>query len=388
MAKVSESESSESSTTSTSEQTYKVISEDGSEIPYVIRGLRDDEVAVWSEFCASVFRYKAHPPPPSYFHRHYTNDPNGQGDASSIRVAFFRGTMVASCRLFLRTISMGEESSSSSSSIAAGGIGEVCTDTEHRKRGLSKMLLQNVISIMKERQLQVSLLHAAPAFFSVYQKAGGYASSTSHWSVVQVTTAKLAVVDTTTKMNKNNESFAIREASFPDDTERLSALHQHYSEQRFAGCIVRSHDYWNDYLSVELKGSLWVLVAQNEDTSSSIVAWLSMGPRGDRYQLREFGVDEKRMSTCEALSLLLSRARAILQAHTADDARHQWPLVLPTFVLDQIRLNKDEASYVDWPSEAVDNDLGWMYKILDDQIKLESINGTQTSHLIWPADSF
>jgi hypothetical protein len=60
------------------------------------------------------------------------------------------------------------------------------------------MLLQNVISIMKERQLQVSLLHAAPAFFLVYQKAGGYVGSTSHWSVVQVTTAKLSVVDTTT----------------------------------------------------------------------------------------------------------------------------------------------------------------------------------------------
>jgi hypothetical protein len=70
-------------------------------------------------------------------------------------------------------------------------------------------------------------------------------------------------------MNKINDSFAIREASSPDDTERLPALHQHYSEQRFAG--------WNDYLSVELKGSLWVLVAQNEDTSSAIVAWLSIG---------------------------------------------------------------------------------------------------------------
>jgi predicted acetyltransferase len=80
---------------------------------------------------------------------------------------------------------------------AAGGIGEVCTDAEHRKRGLSKMLLQNVISIMKERQLQISLLHAAAVFFPVYQKAGGYAGSTSHWSVVQVTTAKLSVVDTT-----------------------------------------------------------------------------------------------------------------------------------------------------------------------------------------------
>ncbi len=89
------------------EETYKVTLEDGSEISYVVRGLKsEDEIGPWSEFCASIFSYKAqNPPPASYFQRHYANDPHRE--ASLIRVAFLNGKMVASCRLFLRTISSG-----------------------------------------------------------------------------------------------------------------------------------------------------------------------------------------------------------------------------------------------------------------------------------------
>jgi hypothetical protein len=129
------------------------------EYEYVIRGLREDEVKEWSEFCASVFSYKPDPPPSEYFYRHYVNDPNTKaydGSSRLIRVALFEGTIVASCRIFLRTIT------GTNGVLRAGGIGEVCTAMNHRRRGLSAKILENAIAIMKDRDdLQVSSLHAA-----------------------------------------------------------------------------------------------------------------------------------------------------------------------------------------------------------------------------------
>jgi hypothetical protein len=347
------------------EERYTARLEDDCEASYVIRGLKEEEIKAWSQFCATVFAYKANPPPASYFERHYTNDPN-RGKASLIRVAFFNGEMVSSCRLFLRTISTG----GSTSPLNAGGIGEVCTATNHQRRGLSKVLLQNVIEIMKERQLQVSLLHAAPEFFPVYVKAGGYKCSRSRWSVVTVKSPPSTL----------DKSYSIREAAFPSDTERLCRLHQIYSQFNFAGCIVRSQDYWNQYLNQELANSLFVLT----DQGGLIVAWLSLRLRGDRVQLREFGVDRDRTSTANALDSLLGHAAEQLSVG------NEWTLVLPTTVLDQARQDKDQCLKwcIDWSSEVSDNDLGWMYKIYDSQIPFEVVDGEKRPHLIWPADSF
>lgn len=338
--------------------------EDGHEVAYVIRGLKENEVRAWSQFCASVFAYKANPPTATYFERHYTNDPN-RGKASLIRVAVCNDKMVASCRLFLRKISTG----GSMAPLSAGGIGEVCTANSHRRRGLSKVLLQNVIEIMRERKLQVSLLHAAPQFFSVYEKTGNYKSTTSQWSTIAV---KSLAKETDT-------SFSIREAAFPSDTEKLCSLHRIYSESYFVGCIVRSQDYWNQYLSQELANSLWVLT----DKEGVIVAWLSLRFRGERVQLREFGVDRDKISTAQGLELLMDHA--VRQLAVGND----WTLLLPTHVLDQARQDKELfLNGIDWSSEASDDDLGWMYTIYDSQVSFEVVSGERRPHLIWPADSF
>ena len=226
------------------------------EIKYVIRGLKTiDEIGDWSKFCASVFAYKANPPPASYFQRHYMNDPN-KGAPSLIRVAIVVNDnedgknkpttttppkIVASCRLFLRTISTGS-GSTKGRNLSAGGIGEVCTSNDHRRRGLSKMLVQNCIQIMKERKLQLSLLHAAPNFFPVYAKIGNYVTSKSCWSTIEVDLKTLSSSTTTTAttISLSSKKYSIRKAIFPNDSNRLSQLHQQYSERRFAGCIVRS----------------------------------------------------------------------------------------------------------------------------------------------------
>ena len=395
---------------------------------YTIRGLRnDDEVHDWATFCASIFAYKPNPPPPSYFERHFYNDPEGPINGPSlIRVAVDNETkdIVASCRVFVRTISSGSFDDGCGDAVAAavqvraGGIGEVCTSNQHRKRGLSKILLLDCLRIMKEQlNLQVSLLHAAPVFFPVYEKSGGYKCTKSEWSSIQI-----SYNSTVEPLSSSSSSpafrYHVRLASFPNDTFRLQSLHQQYSERRFAGCIIRSEEYWNTYLSKELDNSLFVLTKTNA-SDDIIVAWLSIRQRGEnRYQLREFGVDtsanDDDISTDLAMEYLLPHAMNELLDNQAKSLE-PCTLVLPSVVLDETRRSSSESGAsssrfaVDWSTASSENDLGWMYLPLnkedvatawldsiivnpnDDSRTDKGASTTRTQnrrHLIWPADSF
>ena len=250
---------------------------------YTLRGLTLEEVEEWTRFCASVFATKRpSPPPASYFARHFHNDPDH--DASLIRVAMIEGggggddndddddgknstrhpTMVASCRVFRRTISAGS-SSSGTSSFFAGGIGEVCTSAPHRRRGIAGELLHDAMGVARAETCTVSLLHAAPAFVAVYAKAG-FHQSVSRWNQITIHVQKLLPVGAATAIG------TVRMASFPTDTKEMMAIHQLFSEQRFAGCIIRSEEYWNKYISKELEGSLFV----REDKGTEIEGWICL----------------------------------------------------------------------------------------------------------------
>lgn len=338
-----------------------VTLEDGSVVEYSQRGLKQDEIEPWAQFCASVFAYKANPPSPSYFERHFYNDPNH--DASLIRVMLYDGKVVSSCRIFQRQVSGGD-----GTSVLSGGIGEVCTSLEHRKRGLSKLLLQNSIRIMTSRGMKLSLLHAAPAFFSVYERAGGYSCVTCQWSAVTILRSKL---------NERASPYTIRQATFPKDTARMQKIHEQYSERRFVGCIIRSDKaYWNDYISKELEGSLWTLAKQDDD---EVIAWISLRQRGERQQMRDFGCDTNVIAVSEALSMLLKVA-------LGDVADERVLLHLPTAVIGDMQESK--PTFLDLDTLEADNDDGWMYKTLQPDQKSMADATTTRYHLIWPADSF
>ena len=68
--------------------------------------------------------------------------------------------------------------------------------------------------------------------------------------------------------------------------------------------------------------SLWVLCNTQYHV---IMAWISIRKRGDRYQLREFGVDRNSLQTSFAMRHLLGVA---LAGETAKEVL----LALPTFV--------------------------------------------------------
>ena len=93
--------------------------------------------------------------------------------------------MVASVRVFLRNLTL--PNGGDYSAIRAGGIGEVCTSMNHRRKGLSHRLLNIAIDYMKDHldEFQVSVLHASTdAFRSVYAKVG-YRCSRTCWTKVE-----------------------------------------------------------------------------------------------------------------------------------------------------------------------------------------------------------
>jgi predicted GNAT family N-acyltransferase len=341
-------------------------------VRYTLRGLREDEIDSWSRFCEGVFSYKRpSPPPATYFARHYYNDPHR--DASLIRVAILEddGCIVASCRVFQRSIV--SPCCGPVVIIAAGGIGEVCTAPEHRRRGLSSQLLRQALSAMatqdsctplKTQNMKLSFLHSAPTFFPVYQKAG-YTSLRSRWSVMTIAMNTCCIDDI---------SAVIQTASFPDDTTSLQALHRQYSEQRFVGCIVRSEAYWNEYISKELQN---FIVMKGED--STILGWMSIRPRNDCYQLCEFGC-VSRVAVHRVFLPLLKHALKTLDASMPDTIQLQ----IPTAVVEDVT----SQGPIKWISKVEQEyDMGWMYKNLEES-QLEIQLNTEKDHLIWPSDSF
>ena len=331
------------------------------------------EIQRWTEFCQNCFSYKPNPPSAEYFARHYYNDP--QRDASLVKIVEWKDPstdeweIAASTRVFRRVISIGRNGQS----IVVGGIGEVCTSDKHRRRSLSKMLLHDAIESMETMGMEASLLHASPALQAVYERGGNYMAVNSRWSVVNVKMDEL-----NRRVGNNFSGYRIRLASFPDDTASLSAIHREFSESKFAGCIIRSDEYWTNYVSKELGGSLYVLT--KEDV---VVGCLSVRARGDRYQLREFGVDTRQCGVKDALCLLLR------EAVTCSEDSFQ--LHLPASILgDDTGTSTSET----FEFVADDNDIGWMYRPIQssarqghDMVKYLAEN-THLDHLVWPTDSF
>jgi len=363
---------------------------------YALHALGEADISQWTDFCASCFSYKPNPPPASYFARHYYNDP--RRDANLIRVMKHKDEIVASTRVFSRRISLGN-----GESCEAGGIGEVCTHSQHRKKGLAKQLLHSAIEAMNSRsapEMKCSLLHASPALTQVYERSADYKAVTSFWSVLTIHVGPTHVDKYPVKAG-----FHVRKAVFPNDTVTLQKIHQEYSEKRFAGCIIRTVDYWNDYLSQEIGDSLYVLVSSNgggNENVESIVAWMSVRKRSDvRLQLRDFGCNRSMIGTSEAFPILLRNFIEI--QHAINDEHEKYghlEIHIPTEVLSEM---KDEGldesdTWIKWSSKIEEeNDAGWMYKKLRDKDDHREkspfdmpfiVEQLKVPHIIWPSDSF
>ena len=187
------------------------------------RALYPDELEVWLDHVTHVFTGGR-----QYFSNHWHNDP--WRDPEGIRIAVDNGTIVSTVRVFIRKMFLHGEP------ITVGGIGEVSTRPEYRRRGLATQLLKDSIQFMESRDIVMSSLHGSQRIYSVegWERVPRYYAR-------QPFTAKKQV------------AWEVRPANFDDTAEvkRIAAIYDGYARQ-FNGTFVRDDmAYWTEWVRTE-----------------------------------------------------------------------------------------------------------------------------------------
>ena len=118
------------------------------------RALYPDELEKWLDHVTHVFSGGR-----QYFSNHWHNDP--WRDPEGIRIAVDNGTIVSTVRVFIRKMFLHGEP------VTVGGIGEVSTRPEYRRRGLATQLLKDSIRFMESGDIVMSSLHGSQRIYSI-----------------------------------------------------------------------------------------------------------------------------------------------------------------------------------------------------------------------------
>ena len=222
------------------------------------RALYPDELEVWLDHVTHVFTGGR-----QYFSNHWHNDP--WRDPEGIRIAVDNGTIVSTVRVFIRKMFLHGEP------ITVGGIGEVSTRPEYRRRGLATQLLKDSIQFMESRDIVMSSLHGSQRIYSVegWERVPRYYAR-------QPFTAKKQV------------AWEVRPANFDDTAEvkRIAAIYDGYARQ-FNGTFVRDDmAYWTDWVRTESPDA-WVA-----ERDGVIEGYVSVVRRENQLTVEEFVASE------------------------------------------------------------------------------------------------
>lgn len=223
------------------------------------RALYPEELESWLDHVTSVFTGGR-----QYFSNHWHNDP--WRDAEGIRVAIDNGTIVSTVRVFIRKVFLHGEP------ITIGGIGEVSTRPEYRRRGIATQLLKDSIQFMEDRDIVVSVLFGSQRIYSI-----------EGWEKVPRYYARQFFT-----VEKQSE-WEVRPANFDDEVEvkRLSDLYDRYA-RKFNGTVVRDDiAYWTQWARTESPNAY---VAERD---GNIEGYVSVNLREDELSVKEFIASEE-----------------------------------------------------------------------------------------------
>ena len=222
------------------------------------RALYPEELEAWLDHVTTVFTGGR-----KYFSNHWHNDP--WRDAEGIRIALDKGTIVSTVRVFIRKMFLHGEP------ITVGGIGEVSTRPEYRRRGLASQLLKDAIRFMEDREIAMSSLHGSQRIYSIegWEKVPRYYARQSF------------------SAEKRSE-WEVRSANFDSKTEvkQIAEIYDQYA-RKFNGTFVRDEiEYWTKWVKTE-SSNAWVA-----ECDGSIEGYISVAQREDELWVREFIASE------------------------------------------------------------------------------------------------
>lgn len=223
------------------------------------RALRPEELETWLDHVTSVFTGGR-----QYFSNHWHNDP--WRDAEGIRIAVDKGTIVSTVRVFIRKIFLHGEP------ITVGGIGEVSTSPEYRRRGIATQLLKDSIGFMESRDIVVSVLFGSQRIYSIegWEKVPRYYARQSFSA-------------------ERQSEWEVRPANFDDAVEvkRIADLYDEYA-RKFNGTVVRDEiGYWTQWVRTESPN---IYVAERD---GNIEGYVSVTQREDELSVKEFIASEE-----------------------------------------------------------------------------------------------
>ena len=189
---------------------------------YPIETLSPNDFDEWAEHCGSVFNIG-----PEYFRRHFVNDPHK--DYSSVFVIKSEeGKIISTVRVFHRQVYIGGKI------YKMGGIGEVSTNANYRRLGLSYKLLAAATDYMIKNDFVLSML--GTGYFSHYAKHG---------------LMKANIYGRDVSDNLEVGPSDIRPLS-PENFHDMAVLYNKYCANLNC-CIVRTKEYWQSWCAGEIQ---------------------------------------------------------------------------------------------------------------------------------------
>ena len=255
------------------------------------RALHPEELEAWLDHVTSVFTGGR-----QYFSNHWHNDP--WQDAEGIRVAVDKGTIVSTVRVFIRKIFLHGEP------ITVGGIGEVSTRPEYRRRGIATQLLKDSIRFMESRDIVVSVLFGSQKIYTI-----------EGWEQVPRYYARQSFTA------KKQSEWDIRPANFDDEAEvkQLSALYDPYA-RKFNGTVVRDDiAYWTQWVRTESPNAY---VAERD---GNIEGYVSVTRREDEFGVKDFIASEEAFGQDRGKQLFESMLSCVVAQMDAESLEVVYP---------------------------------------------------------------
>lgn len=317
------------------------------------RSLQSEEIDAWFDHVASVFTIGR-----QYFMNHWYNDP--WQDLEGIRVAVDDGKIVSTVRVFVRQMYLHGEL------VPAGGIGEVSTLPQYRRRGLATRLLQDAIRFMEARGIVISALQGSQRIYSV-----------EGWERIPRYFARVMMAA------KAGGAFHIRPADFDSAKEReqLARLYDAYS-RRFNGVFVRDHpDYWRDWVRTESPNT-WVA-----EQDGVIEGYISISNGDGRLQVREFAVTSELFARDRGERVFNALVRYIIKAGGADN----YEVVYPAPIADGFSAQTIEQAGSTMYRAILPSQLPGPFNTLADLLHRHPPDwdtGIASHHLFWNTDGY
>ena len=322
------------------------------------RALPPEELETWLDHVTSVFSGSR-----QYFSNHWHNDP--WQDAEGIRIAVDKGTIVSTVRVFIRKIFLHGEP------ITVGGIGEVSTRPDYRRRGIATQLLKDSIQFMASRDIVVSVLFGSQRIYSIegWEKVPRYYARQSFAA------------------DKQSE-WEVRPANFDDEVEvkRLSDLYNGYA-RKFNGTVVRDEiTYWTQWVRTESPN---IYVAERD---GNIEGYVSAARREDGLSVKEFIASEEAFATENGKPLFEGMLSCVVRQMDAESLE----VVYPAPIADGFN------------APALEEQGSAMYRIVQPAVLSEKMaspafnsipnllhnqpkplaQGIQSHHIFWSTDGF